>query len=249
MEQPYANINSTDILSWFRSFDLNKEEEQYLEEHATRIAYFINLTAKYAKLLLPQEDVKLRILDIGPHFLTYALRQYFGSSIILNTLGWENPHLVPPGTVEHHFHFDLNDAQNQQKWLPSEAHDIIVMVEVVEHLYTAPDLVFSFIKTFLNSTGILIVGTPNAVSVQKRIKMLIGKNPYEMIRKDNTNPGHFREYTADELKEIFQRVELKCQELEYHDFSSLKTKSIVLKHWIKQFNVSFKDYLSIVLAN
>lgn len=37
--------------------------------------------------------------------------------------------------------------------------------------------------------------------------MLWGKHPYEMIRETRTNPGHFREYTVDELVSIGRELE------------------------------------------
>ena len=116
------------------------------------------------------------------------------------------------------------------------------MGEVIEHLYTAPELVLSFIKTFLAPEGFLIIGTPNAVSMDKRLSILKGENPYEKIRKDNTNPGHFREYTADELQQIGRQIGLKAESIEYHDFSPA-TRNI---HLLKNINPAFKDYLSAV---
>jgi hypothetical protein len=73
---------------------------------------------------------------------------------------------------------------------------------VIEHLYTAPQLVLAFVHTLLSDGGLLLLQTPNAASLQKRIKMAIGRNPYEMIRIDPTNPGHFREYTIRELRRL-----------------------------------------------
>ena len=74
-----------------------------------------------------------------------------------------------------------------------------MMAEVIEHLYTSPKLVLGCIATLLDKKGYLVIQTPNAVALRKRLKMLKGKHPYEMIRETRTNPGHFREYTIEEL--------------------------------------------------
>jgi hypothetical protein len=37
------------------------------------------------------------------------------------------------------------------------------------------------------------------------LKLLVGRNPYEQIRTDRSNPGHFREYTAGELQRILNQ--------------------------------------------
>ncbi len=47
--------------------------------------------------------------------------------------------------------------------------------------------------------GYLILQTPNGISLGRRLQMLAGRYPLEMIREDRNNPGHFREYTRDEL--------------------------------------------------
>ena len=41
--------------------------------------------------------------------------------------------------------------------------------------------------------------TPNGISVARRLKLLLGRYPYEMIRESRDNPVHIREYTQSEL--------------------------------------------------
>jgi hypothetical protein len=74
-----------------------------------------------------------------------------------------------------------------------------VFAEVLEHLYTSPVLVLAALRRLLAPGGVLIVQTPNAASLPKRLKLLAGRNPFELIREDRSNPGHFREYTLDEI--------------------------------------------------
>jgi hypothetical protein len=76
------------------------------------------------------------------------------------------------------------------------------MAEVLEHLYTAPRLVLDFVRRLLVAGGCLVLQTPNAASLPKRLKLLFGRNPFEMIRTDPQNPGHFREYTRKELQSL-----------------------------------------------
>lgn len=78
---------------------------------------------------------------------------------------------------------------------------MVVFAEVIEHLYASPRLVLRFLHHLLSGAGVLLIQTPNAASLTKRVKLLAGSNPYEKIREDATNPGHFREYTASELRE------------------------------------------------
>ena len=146
----------------------------------------------------------LKILDIGPSFQTEILRQTL-SKVIIDTLGIEEERSKSHFQCKH-FCFDLNDCQYRKKWPKVGKYDLIIMAEIIEHLYTSPKLVLACIKTWLKKDGYLIIQTPNAVSLGKRIKMLIGKHPYEMIRESRINPGHFREYTIKEILVITEKL-------------------------------------------
>ena len=86
------------------------------------------------------------------------------------------------------------------------------MAEVLEHLHTAPSLVLAFVKTLLADNGLLVLQTPNAASLPKRIKLLLGRNPFDMIRTDPKNPGHFREYTRRELSALAADLGFRVEE-------------------------------------
>ena len=90
--------------------------------------------------------------------------------------------------------FDLNDAQYRERWIRTPPIHLAVMAEVLEHLYTAPTLVLGFAYSLMEPGGILIVETPNAASLKKRLRLLVGRHPYEMIRENAVNPGHFRPF-------------------------------------------------------
>jgi cyclopropane fatty-acyl-phospholipid synthase-like methyltransferase len=139
-----------------------------------------------------------RILDIGRSALTSLIARRFGARV--DSLGLERDGATDEGV---HFRFDLNRTLEEASWrrdLPR--YDVVVMAEVIEHLHTAPELVLAFIRTLVADGGRLVLQTPNAASLPKRIKLALGRNPYERIRTDASNPGHFREYTANELRQL-----------------------------------------------
>jgi SAM-dependent methyltransferase len=132
----------------------------------------------------------------------------FNTSV--DSLGLEPDTELPTGR---HYCFDLNETQYLEHWrtgLP--LYDVVVFAEVLEHLYTAPELVLDFLCHLLRPGGLLILQTPNAVSLGKRIKFLFGANPFELIRRDRLNPGHFREYTLDELIQLLSAIGLSIAE-------------------------------------
>lgn len=165
------------------------EDQGYIAYHAPRYAYLLDLLDRHS---LGKDST---LLDIGPSRLTTLIHERFGTAV--DSLGFGEDRITPEGR---HFGFDLNLAQRKEDWrrdLPR--YDFIMMAEVLEHLYTAPQLVLSFLRTLLVDGGRLVLQTPNAASLPKRIKLLLGRNPFEMIRIDPLNPGHFREYTTREL--------------------------------------------------
>jgi hypothetical protein len=129
---------------------------------------------------------------------------------------------------------------------------------VIEHLYTSPKLVLGFLRRLVSPSGVLLIQTPNAVSLTKRVKLLAGAHPYEKIRETARNPGHFREYTAGELREYAAASGfevLHCRHYNYFDFrfsshagSStprwIEAMKYVALHWVPP---SLKPGISLVL--
>lgn len=164
----------------------------YRAFHAPRYEFLLNLLESLGV------NAQTSILDIGPSHFTNLARSKFGAHV--DTLGFGEDNKSINGD---HYEFDLNRAQRREDWrtdLPQ--YDVIVMAEVIEHLYVAPQLVLGFVRSKLAPQGHLIIQTPNAASFSKRLRLMLGKNPYEMIRTDPQNPGHYREYTVSELQAL-----------------------------------------------
>lgn len=182
-------------------------EHNYLKYHAQRIADTLRLIAPII------EGRGARILDIGPHMLTFAFHHYFKHlDPQISTIGWENHRLAPKEIIQFHLQHDLNSSIPQGAF-PFAPFDGIIMAETIEHLYTSPRVVLKRITEHLRIGGWLLLQTPNAVSVRKRITMLCGKNPYEMIRDNSEDPGHFREYTSEELVKVGSEIGLVAEQV------------------------------------
>ena len=150
----------------------------------------------------PEADV----LDIGKSAFTRQLQERYRN---VWTLGFPDP-------SDKHIVFDLNDSSISA--IESyERFDLITFNEVIEHLHTAPETVLSTLYPLLKSGGYMILQTPNAAALNKRLLMLIGRNPFERLRTDHTNPGHLRELTKAELAEVvtttgFEIIDHRCIE-------------------------------------
>lgn len=166
-------------------------DDAYLRFHRKR--YHVLLA--FVEQLLPRHSGV--VLDVGPSFQTGLLRERLPDSTV-NTLGYEDARF-PPRPHEQHIPFDLNNAPWPERWPEVPASNLILFAEVIEHLPTAPQLVLKCLAHWLQPGGHLVLQTPNAASLEKRLKLLAGHNPFEMIRETPWDPGHFREYTVAEL--------------------------------------------------
>jgi SAM-dependent methyltransferase len=189
------------------------EEQIYLRTHAQRYERLLELV----RPLAPG-----RILVVGPSYETVLLRDAFPNATV-NTLGWHDDRF-PLREHESHVQFDLNDPNYPEL----ERHDVVVCSEVIEHLHIATVPVLRFLASGLAPGGHLILQTPNATALAKRIRMLFGRNPYDPIREESGNPGHFHEHTVDELVSAVGEAGLEVTHVlteNYFDHGSRKNQA------------------------
>ncbi len=179
----------------------------YLRYHAPRYATLLDLIKE-------EYQEGERILDIGSSTLTEIIADSWKT--LVDTLGF------PPDSdtaLGRHYQFNLNDCQNIKLWRRDiKSYDLIIFAEVIEHLYISPNFVLSFINSITSPGGRVILQTPNAVALHKRLKILIGQHPYEKIREDNKDPGHFREYTKQEITEYAENTGFRVKKFLYENY-------------------------------
>jgi SAM-dependent methyltransferase len=191
-----------EVLQFFEAHPLDSGIREYLRFHANRYAFLLTKVDK-----VDHE----RILDIGPSFQTTLMREIYPNSAI-DTLGFRDTRFQPREN-DQHFDFDLNDSVEQGAWpVPETDYDLVVMAEVLEHVYTAARPVLSCVTSFLRPGGRLIVQTPNAVNLGRRIATVQGQNPFGMIREEKKNPGHFCEFTVGDLRKAVESAGLQVEE-------------------------------------
>lgn len=189
------------------------EEQIYLRTHAQRYERLLELVRPLAPT---------RLLVVGPSYETVLLRDAFPDATV-NTLGWHDGRF-PLREHESHVQFDLNDTDYPHL----EPHDVVICSEVVEHLHVAIIPVLRFLASGLAPGGHLILQTPNATALAKRIRMVLGRNPYDAIREESGNPGHFHEHTVDELVKAVEDAGLEVTRVlteNYFDHGSRKNRA------------------------
>ena len=182
---------------------LRPEEAGYVAFHAPRFAYLLQL------LDLCHVNASTKILDVGPSRLTELMAERFGAAV--DSLGVQIP--TAPGGGRH-FDFDLRDSVHNSLW-PADLprYDIIVFAEVIEHLPITPMAVLGFLRSLLKPGGLLFIQTPNAASITKRIKLLLGRNPFDMPTARGDFSSHFREYTVAELNLMAKALDFRVQKV------------------------------------
>jgi SAM-dependent methyltransferase len=191
----------------------NPDEQVYLRTHARRYAVLLELVEGFA----PKT-----ILVVGPSYESVLLREAIPGATV-DTLGWED-HRFPRVAGERHLQHDLNDPD----YPDLDPHDVIVCAEVIEHLHVPAELVLRALAAGLAHDGHLVLQTPNATALPKRLRMVVGRNPYEPIRSQPGNPGHFHEYTVNELRDAFEAAGLELERLiaaNYFDHGSRKNRA------------------------
>lgn len=247
---------SGQILNYFNSGKLDTDShdyKSYIATHAKRYGFLLDMVATIRNELgryLPT----ITILDIGPSFFTELMRVTFTEDTVV-TLGFDSPESrgghFPQGISfdqHRHLHFNLNDTQYPERWIKIPPADLVVMAEVLEHLYTAPTLVLEFVYSLLSPGGFLILQTPNAASLKKRLRLLIGRHPYEMIRENVENPGHFREYTKSELLAIAHSCGFTVRSCEMSNYFSHDSSKGPIERFLRRLGPpNLRRYIALVL--
>ena len=208
VQNPKSSAPTADeIMTLLSQHQLDPVSINYVRFHQRRYAFLVQLLTG-----LIDHHSALRILDVGPAYQTFLLRHFFSSHVI-NSLGYQH-NLNELREGEKHFESDLNTSQSQWPDLPQ--HDLILFCEVIEHLYSNPKFVMQRLADNLKPGGFLMIQTPNAVAIHKRLRMLIGQNPFQLLQDNQM--GHFREYTIQELQNMVRQVGLEISSINFLNY-------------------------------
>jgi 2-polyprenyl-3-methyl-5-hydroxy-6-metoxy-1,4-benzoquinol methylase len=165
------------------------ESAAYLRYHRHRYAVILE---RASRALRGVPLGSARVLDVGPMLQTALLREHFPSATI-DALGFPHP-TAPLREHERHLDADL-DALDTAPEADGSYH-LVVVAEVIEHLNTPASRVLAYLSGFLRPAGVLLVQTPNAAALHKRVRALTGRSALNAAAPD---PGHVHEYTLGEL--------------------------------------------------
>jgi trans-aconitate methyltransferase len=193
-----------------------------VQDDPESVAYLRAHRRRY-RILLDRVDAALagaaapRVLDVGPSYECELMRRLLPAARV-DSLGFEDGRLLTSRDGERHIDYDLVHAGDRATWPAAGLYDLIVLAEVIEHLYTAPILTLRLLASLLLPGGTLLIQTPNAAALSRRFWLLMGRNPFEPIRADLHQAGHFREYTAAELRSLCAEAGLGVVHVELENY-------------------------------
>jgi len=92
--------------------------------------------------------------------------------------------------------------------LRESSYDAALMLDVIEHLHESPRGLLNRMISSVRPRGLLVLETPNATSLAKRLWMLFGKSSQVRLDFLFWNIGeyrsHIREYTEPELRKVLE---------------------------------------------
>ena len=214
-------LTPDEITAHFSGRQLTAEATMYLDRHARRYARALRILNDLRNMT---EAAPARILDVGPSFLTELVKQNFPVDTIAalglageKRRGGHLPVEVNLDGVEL-YNFDLNESTRRERWISCTPFDLVIMAELIEHLYCAPTHVLAFMRSLMHPGAFLIIQTPNAASTVNRLSLLMGRNPYHPIRENAENPGHFHEYTKRELVSLAIKTGFEVHSFSYENY-------------------------------
>ena len=201
-----SQTSPSDVVTAFADWELIADQRSYLAFHAERYAFTLALLRRLGA------GEQSRMLDVGPSFQTHLFRSMLGADVV--AMG------DAPAGRQRDFQCDVRCDLNTGVCdsPPAETFDFIAVLEVIEHLRVSPVRALTFLARFLKPDGFLVVQTPNAVALPKRLAMLRGRNPFELLRESDGNPGHIREYTLVEVRDFGAAAGLKCVERHFLNY-------------------------------
>lgn len=108
-------------------------------------------------------------------------------------------------------------AKNSYMPFEKESFDLVMMNSVIEHFHDSPRETMNDLVELIRPGGYLLITTPNAVNIRKRISVLFGKTNLSRFELHYWNPGpwrgHIREYVKDDLIKLAKFLDLDIIEL------------------------------------
>jgi SAM-dependent methyltransferase len=208
----------------------NDEERAYFRQHPRRVATNLGVLAR---LGLPRGA---RVLDIGCAWGGFALlaRQHLG----LEVIGLDRYAGLVAAARARDIPAFQTDVEREGIPLASSSVDLVWFDSVIEHLYD-PTVALAEIYRVLKPAGYLVLGCPNVVSLNRRLQMWAGQDPFTQYHRYNAIEGRppilkcsVLYSPADVAEVLWTRFAVERVDYAVHlDLQERKSASLGLRAW------------------
>jgi SAM-dependent methyltransferase len=200
------------------------ELNEYRRIHARRLWRSLQLITNWGL-----EQRPLHILELGamPYYFTGLLCRYIqdcevtGVNIRAMLLSEKSTEKVKPETIKlcHGSNGRIDEIaiyvfniERESYPFPDASFDIVLCMEVIEHLVYSPTHMLAEAHRVLKPGGRLLLSTPNAVDLHKTFTMLLNRAPGFPYSGYSIYGRHNREFTLDELCQLVKACGYKILE-------------------------------------
>jgi len=156
------------------------------------------------------------LLEIGGGQLAIVVNKLFGTSCSVADI---SDRYVAPLTKAGVGFFEYNLLENPPADRQAR-YDVVVLLEVIEHVPAPAAVVLERLKRFLKPKGVIFLTTPNLFRLRNLTRMILGVEflDHFMIPRPGELPGHQLEYSADHLRWQIARANMTTVLLEHDEF-------------------------------
>ena len=202
IERKNKPINEEEICKRVLPICENDADREYVFAHRFRFSFIFSK-------MLPKIKPGMCVANIGISVFDPFIKE------IIEELSASYFNLVPNSEFTNRLHNSNFDNLNTQildvcspnpQLKGNHLFDIVLFYETMEHLLAPDELIIKNISNILNSHGKLMGSVPNALSIGRRIDVILGKNVH-WPKKDIVSGvfggyGHIREYAKYEIKNL-----------------------------------------------
>lgn len=227
------------------------ELREYYENHALA---FLQTLGLLKEMLSVRGSPKILELGSAPYFFTALLKTYFNCEVTgvnIQAGAWPgaqpkiNRGIVQLRVREDKGLLDIDvhvfNVEKDPFPFPDDAFDLVLCMEVIEHLGYSPTHMLVETHRVLRKGGRLLVTVPNAINIKHTINLLLNRSIEFPYSGYGIYGRHQREYTLSELKALLEA----CH---YH-VTLLKTANVWLglrKPWIKRLGNALLNALTVL---
>lgn len=109
--------------------------------------------------------------------------------------------------------------------LEQDSLDAVTSFDSMEHWHRSPKALFREVVRTLKPGGILLLGTPNAANLRKRVEAVLGRTEWSSMNDWYEQPifrGHVREPTVHDYRYIARDLDLQDVSIIGRNFAGLE---------------------------